>query len=268
MILFAHRVNPQFPLILAANRDEFHARPTAEAHFWPSESGDRLLAGKDLEAGGTWLGISDSGRFAAVTNIRNPAQPAGKPRSRGELPTGFLNSGASSSLSAEDYCQQVLTQADDYAGFNLLVGDGDQLCYLNNRDKQVQVLEPGIYGLSNSVLNSDWPKVNRGKQRLHELLAAEGFSNDELLALVADRSLAADDQLPETGVPKAMEKTLSAMFILNEELNYGTRCSSALIMGRSGDFRFSERNFDNTGTLTSHHHFDNTVSKNKETLVA
>ena len=255
LILFAYRQDPDFPLILAANRDEFHGRPTIEASYWQpaGASGDgRILAGKDKLAGGTWLGVSEAGRFAAVTNIRNPAQVSDKPRSRGELTSDFLIG----SPSASDYCQQVAQRGHEYAGFNLLVSDGEQLCYINNRDGETHVLKPGIYGLSNSALDTDWPKVSTGKTRLQALLNSGEPSTDRLLAMMADRTKAPDESLPATGVPQALERTLSATFILDENLDYGTRCSTALIMDSRGEYRFSERNFDNTGALTSHHHFE------------
>ncbi len=255
LILFAYRVDPDYPLILAANRDEFYGRPTLEAHYWPDTGRGTglpgILAGKDEIAGGTWLGISDSGRFAAVTNIRNPAQSTDKPRSRGELPSQFLLG----TQRAADYCQEVLSRRDDYVGFNLLVSDGEQLCYVNNRDGVARSLEPGIYGLSNAELDSNWPKVVEGKQRLTKLIESGAPSTDALLAMMADRALATDEKLPATGVPLAMERTLSATFILNKELNYGTRCSTALIVSNKGEYRFSESNFDSNGNALARHYF-------------
>lgn len=258
LILFAYRQDPDFPLVLAANRDEFHGRPTIEASYWQAGSSTdtgRILAGKDKLAGGTWLGVSETGRFAAVTNIRNPAQVSDKPRSRGELPSEFL----ASSQSASQYCQDVASRGPDYAGFNLLVSDGSELAYVNNRDGEVLVLEPGIYGLSNSALDTDWPKVSTGKSRLRDLLNAGQPRTDQLLSLMADRTIAPDESLPSTGVPQALERTLSATFILDEGLNYGTRCSTAVIMGNNGEYRFSERNFDNKGAMTSHHHYESAI---------
>lgn len=255
LILFAYRQDPEFPLILAANRDEFHGRPTIEASYWQpagTAGSVRILAGKDKLAGGTWLGVSETGRFAAVTNIRNPAQVGDKARSRGELPSEFLIG----SQSASDYCQQVSQRSHEYAGFNLLVSDGEQLCYINNRDSEIHILKAGIYGLSNSALDTDWPKVNTGKTRLQALLNSGELRTDQLLTMMTDRTRAPDESLPATGVPKDLERTLSATFILDENLDYGTRCSTALIMDSRGEYRFSERNFDNTGAMISHHHFE------------
>ena len=252
LILFAYRVHPDYPLILTANRDEFHARPSVDAGYWETPGTARILAGKDKLAGGTWLGITESGRFAAVTNIRDPGQKTDKPRSRGELPTAFLGSDET----AFDYCQQVASRSDEYLGFNLLVSDGQQMCYINNRDGSTHELEPGIYGLSNAQLDSDWPKVSAGKRRLSEMLSQRNPSTDDLLAIMADRQVAADEALPQTGVPLAMERTLSATFILDRNIEYGTRCSTAVLFQSDGGFRFSERNFDSSGEVISHHHFE------------
>ncbi len=252
LILFAYRVDPDYLLILAANRDEFYGRPTLEAHYWEAPGQPRILAGRDEQAGGTWLGIADGGRFAAVTNIRNPAQSTDKPRSRGELTSAFLKG----KQTAAAYSQDVLDRSDDYVGFNLLVSDGEDLCYINNRDRELRRLTPGIYGLSNAELDSDWPKIRRGKAQLQELLAAGTVTTDSLLAMMADRATASDSALPATGVPLAMERTLSATFILASDLNYGTRCSTALIMSGSGEYRFSERNFDEQGRAQALHYFE------------
>lgn len=257
LILFAYRVHPDYPLVLAANRDEFHARPSLDAGYWQPSNAPRILAGRDKLAGGTWLGITESGRFAAVTNIRNPSQASIRPRSRGELPTAFLG-GRESALS---YCQQVVARAEDYVGFNLLVNDGQQMCYMNNFDSTVQELRPGIYGLSNARLDSNWPKIEDGKRRLAALLESQRLSTDQLLAIMADREIASDERLPDTGVPIAMERRLSATFILDKELNYGTRCSTALLFDSHGGFRFSERNFDSSGEMTSHHHYESTLDR-------
>ena len=252
LILFAYRVHPDYPLVLAANRDEFHARPSRQAHYWEQASLPRILAGRDQVAGGTWLGITENGRFAAVTNIRDPGQLTDKPRSRGELPSHFL----AGTESASEYCRQVAERADDYVGFNLLVSDGQQMCYLNNRDRTVCELQPGVYGLSNAQLDSDWPKVRHGKQRLAELVSKPQLSTDELLAIMANRAIASDKTLPETGVPIAMERTLSATFILASEIGYGTRCSTALVFDARGGFRFSERNFNSAGEIMTQHYFE------------
>ncbi len=257
LIVFAFQPETQFPLILAANRDEFFARATREAAFWTDSDQSQILAGKDLEAGGTWLGISRGGRFAAVTNIRDPSQTEVKPRSRGELTLGFLTG----SLSAADYCAELLSQFQDFAGFNLLLGDGRDLYYANNQNGVVDALEPGIHGLSNGLLDSDWPKVRRSREQLGELLGqAQPPSTDRLIQLMTDREQAAEDELPDTGLPLPLERTLSSMFIENSSRGYGTRCSTALVMAAAGTTRFSEQNYDAGGAAARRHYFEFQVS--------
>lgn len=251
LIIFAHQALDRYPLVVAANRDEFFTRETAEAAFWSSDHPD-VLGGRDLLAGGTWLGLSRQGRFAAVTNIRDPSQLEVKPRSRGELTREFLTG----AQSARDYCRDLEQHFDDYAGYNLLVSDGRDLCYVNNLHGRIEVLEPGIYGLSNGLLNNDWPKVRRGRERLASLLEQpELLKTDALLGLMADRQPASDDELPDTGVPLELERKLSSAFIHNPERLYGTRCSSAVILSAEGRHRFSERNFDDQGETGSSHYF-------------
>lgn len=253
LIIFAHRLNADLPLVLAANRDEFFSRPTREAAFWDDDALPGVLAGRDLKAGGTWLGITRSGRFAAVTNIRDPARQQAKPRSRGDLTRAFL----AGSDSAEAYCHSLKPYFEDYAGFNLLVCDGETLCYVNNDEQVIETLAPGLYGLSNGRLNSDWPKVRNGRDRLQILLdEPDRLNTDALLAMMTDRRLALDTELPQTGVPKALERTLSAAFIHYPQESYGTRCSTALIMDNSGAVRFSEQNFDAEGTAGSAHYYE------------
>ncbi len=253
LIIFAHQVAAATPLIVSANRDEFYTRPTEQAALWPDSTGPaRLLAGRDLLAGGTWLGITRNGRFAAVTNIRDPSQPELKPRSRGELTRNYLLGNDD----PEQYCLDLQEHLDEFAGFNLLIGDRQQLFYVNNFLGRVDKLPPGIYGLSNGELNSDWPKIRRGKARLQQLLAdPEAISTDSLLQLMADRQPAADDELPDTGIPKALERSLSSAFIVNPERLYGTVCSTALIIDREGNTRFSEQNFSAGGISGSRHYF-------------
>lgn len=254
LIIFAHQAVVGYPLVLAANRDEFFPRPTQHAQFWSEETGSqRVLAGKDLQAGGTWLGITDSGRFAAVTNIRDPSQPEQKPRSRGELTLSFLQS----NLSAEEYARSLQPSLDEFAGFNLLVGDSDSMCYINNFEGIIQQLEPGIYGLSNGLLNSDWPKVSHGRDKLEQLVQEpDKLKTDQLIAMMGDSQQAEDSELPETGVPIELERELSAAFIHNTQREYGTRCSTALVMESSGRVRFNEQNFDADANPTSGHFYE------------
>ena len=253
LIIFAFQCDPRFPLVVAANRDESFARPTAQAALWTDEeSGQQILSGRDEQAGGTWLGITQSGRFAAVTNIRDPSQAERKPRSRGDLTRQFLGG----TDSPEKYCAMLAQNYEQFAGYNLLVGDNHSLFYVNNHEEKVWELEPGVHGLSNGLLNSSWPKVDKGKKRLQALMQQpEELTTDGLLAMMADRSEAEDRDLPDTGIGIEIERKLSSAFILNPQREYGTLCSTALIVDQSGPTRFSEQNFDSLGNKSSGHAF-------------
>jgi uncharacterized protein with NRDE domain len=232
LILVAWRAHPDYPLIVAANRDEFFARPSAAAAFWP-DSPD-ILAGRDLEAGGTWLGIDRRLRFAAVTNYRDPANNQAGRHSRGSLTSNFLSSQAS----PNDYLAGL--KPDNYAGFNLLVADREQLGYYSNVEKQVQLLPAGIYGLSNRLLDTPWPKLVSAKQRFSTALNALP-DEQAFFDLLADDELAPDEALPNTGVSWEWEKRLSAIFVKSPD--YGTRASTLLTVHRSGLTTLSERSF-------------------------
>ena len=261
LILLAHRVDPKYPFVLAANRDEFFARPTRQAQFWDEQpSTKNLLAGKDLELGGTWLGINKQGRFAAVTNIRDPSQQSKPPRSRGELCLNFLKG----SESAQQYLQSLQGDLHLYAGFNLLIGDGDKLFYLHNHGVHANTssgnkfteLPPGVYGLSNGLLNAPWPKISKGVKGLQNLIDQSGEpSTDSLIALMQDRQQADDNELPETGVSLELERQLSPAFISNPQRQYGSRCSSAIIVDDKRQMRFSELNYDSRGEPTERHFY-------------
>lgn len=234
LIVVAHRAHPDHRLVVAANRDELHARPTAPAGWW-GDAPD-LLAGRDLSAGGTWMGITRGGRFAAVTNFREwPPEPA--ERSRGHLVAGFLRADAS----PEAYGREVLREGKRYAGFNLLLGDRETMAYLSNRsDPRVRVLEPGVHALSNHLLDSPWPKVRRARRAMDDALAASGDTWDATLwEMLADRVVAADDDLPDTGMGLDRERLLSPPFIAGAE--YGTRASTVLTVSADGEVRFVER---------------------------
>ncbi|MFJ3262695.1 NRDE family protein [Pseudomonas sp. NPDC086581] len=236
LIVFAWRPGHATPLIVAANRDEFYARPTLPLAAWEEFPG--VHAGRDLEAGGTWLGVAPDGRFAALTNVRDPGQPVG-PRSRGELVAAFLQ-GRQAPL---EYLQQVARHATDYSGFNLLVGDGTQLCYFNPRVGPPVAIAPGVHGLSNAALDTPWPKLLSARQGLEAVLDAPDTSS--LLALLRDNRQPADAELPETGVGLATERLLSSVFIASP--TYGTRASTALIVHADGRRELLEHSFGPSG---------------------
>lgn len=241
LIIFAHRSAPGYPLLVAANRDEFHSRRTAASGFWREQPD--LLAGRDLEQGGTWMGVTRSGRFAAVTNYRDPSRTAPAPRSRGELTVNYLTS----SLSPPDYLEQVAALAGEYAGFNLLVGDQAGLWYFSNSCPGPQELKPGIYGLSNARLDTGWPKVEAGKKSLADALRKE-VSHDSLATAVSDRHIAALDDLQRHGLEGDMEQLLSAQFIINER--YGTRATTTLLVGSDNQAQWRELSFNGKGNET------------------
>lgn len=249
LILLAHRAHPDFPLVIAANRDEFYARPTAPAAFWPDAP--HVLGGRDLVAGGTWLGLTREGRWAAVTNYRDPpTQRPGRP-SRGALVADFLRNPSA----PDEYLAAVAKDAGAYDGFNLLLGDLTGAYYLGNRAGGRESggahvdgrgiarrsLEPGVYGLSNHLLDTPWPKVARGRRLLQEVIDAGAPTTDALLEILYDTDVAPDDALPDTGVDPEWERALSASFIATPP--YGTRACTALIIDRGGHARFVERSF-------------------------
>jgi uncharacterized protein with NRDE domain len=232
LIVFAWRPSHAYPLIVAANRDEFYARPTQPLAQWADAP--QVYAGRDLEAGGTWLGINADGRFAALTNIRNPALPLGQ-RSRGELVARFL----SANESIESYLADVASRADEYGGFNLLVGNRDQLYYLSSASPESRQLDEGVYGLSNAGLDTPWPKVKKASAALATQLDAPDPL--ALMALLSDPEPAPTAELPDTGVSLATETLLSSLFIASP--NYGTRASTVLIVNADGSRQFVEHSF-------------------------
>jgi uncharacterized protein with NRDE domain len=242
LLIFAHLVSPEYPLLVAANRDEFHTRPTAVSEFWIDYP--QLLAGRDLQQGGTWMGVTRSGRFAAVTNYRDPSRTSAAPRSRGELPLSYLTG----SQDPQTFLAEVASLAQDYAGFNLLVGDRRSLWYFTNSDDlDPRCLPAGLYGLSNASLDTPWPKVELGKARLRALLEAGPMSHDTLATVVANRRLAQQRSLSGQGPDSTMETTLSAQFIVTDA--YGTRSSTTFWTDAHGRANWREQSFNERGAL-------------------
>ena len=232
LIVFAWRPGHAQPLVVAANRDEFYARPAKPLAQWVNAP--QVYAGRDLEAGGTWLGIGADGRFAALTNIREPHKPPSR-RSRGELVADFLTG----HQSIAEYFTQVGRRSVDYAGFNLLLGTADQLWHFNSGDLAPQPLSAGIYGLSNGGLDTPWPKLLKAKAALAEVL--DNPQPQALLALLKDAQTAPFSELPDTGVGLATESLLSSVFIASP--SYGTRASTALIVNADGSRVMVEHSF-------------------------
>lgn len=238
LILVAHEMHPRYPLVVAANRDEEYDRPTRRAGWW--EDAPEVLAGRDLRAGGTWMGFARGGRWAAVTNFREPAPTRTEARSRGALVGDYLRGGEP----AREYLARLRPRLPEYGGFNLLVGEPGALYWTSNRNHArpaQRLLAPGIYGVSNHLLDTPWPKVQRGKQALAALLDERSLRPDALLDLLLDRTVAADHDLPDTGVGLELERALSTLFI--QTPGYGTRSSTALLLDRDGEGLLVERTY-------------------------
>jgi uncharacterized protein with NRDE domain len=233
VIFIANRVHPKYPLIVLANRDEFYDRPTAAAARW--EDYPEIFAGRDLVSGGTWLGMTDGGRFAAVTNYRETGASKGE-RSRGALVSDFLSCGES----PKDFLDRVQDDADRYSGFNLIVGTaGQELFYCSNRSSEIQQLSKGCFGLSNHLLNTSWPKVTSGLKRFKDLVSKSEIQIADGFQLLSDATLAADSELPETGIGLERERLLSPIFIRTP--NYGTRSSTVVLVYNDMRFDFNEK---------------------------
>ncbi|WP_047152777.1 NRDE family protein [Aneurinibacillus tyrosinisolvens] len=234
LILFAYKAHPDYPLIVAANRDEFYNRPTAPAAFW--EDYPFILAGRDLEKMGTWMGVTKTGRFAAITNYRDPLDVRDDVKSRGELVSDYL----SSDIAPEQYLCKVKEHHRDYNRFNLLVGDTTSLFYYSTLENIVSEIEPGIHGLSNHVLDTSWPKVSIGKERLAHLLKEKGrLDTKPLFDILSDEKRAPDTDLPNTGVGIEWERMLSPLFIRSG--GYGTRSSTVVLFNNKNRILFEER---------------------------
>jgi len=231
------------PVLIAANRDEFHARPTAAAAAWPGQP--TLYAGRDLQAGGTWMGASAAGRYALVTNYRDPARQVPGAPSRGALVEAYLRGRESPAA----YAARVHRDGARYNGFNLIVGDTDTAWYYGNRGDAPRELPAGIYALSNHLLDTPWPKLARTKAAFARAVAHPPQPDlPALYAALADRAPAADDELPDTGVGRERERMLSSPFIVSPV--YGTRSSTILALHADGRGELHERRFNPHGGAT------------------
>ena len=254
LISLAWRVHDDWPLLVAANRDEFFARPTEAAHRWSTPKG--LVAGRDAQAGGTWLGLRQfpqenaefSGRWAALTNVRRLPAPRKNGPSRGQLVLVAL----AEARPLLEILEELAATAEDYEGFNLLAGDRQGLYYLNNQQPRVQTLDPGVYGLSNATLDVPWPKVGSACEAMGGFLQKPGSVTD-LAQLLSNPSPAPDHELPATGLSPEWERALSAQFIQLPE--YGTRACTGLMVGRDGIARFHEQTFAAAGEMTGEQSF-------------
>lgn len=247
LLALAWKAHPQYPLIFAGNRDEFHARPALAAHWW--HDAPDVFGGRDLEANGSWLGVRRDGRFAVVTNFREPDRRPENLRSRGELPTQFL----CGDTAPADYLRYLHDNRDEYAGFNLLFGDPLQqqddnqgmMFYFSNRDDVGTELPPGIHALSNHLLNTPWPKVQRLRAAFEQEMQRAEPRADALLEMLADPQPAPHELLPDTGVDARWEHALSAAKVVTP--SYGTRASTVVMVDCHGDIFFRERRFAPSG---------------------
>lgn len=242
ILSFSYKTHPDYPLIIAANRDEFYIRPTEPAHIW--EDAPHILAGRDAERGGTWLGVSSKGRMVAITNYRDPQLADSGFYSRGQIATDFLQTEVMGAFFAKD----LQEKRDLYGPFNVLLYDGDKCIHYNNMTDEITEVPPGIHCMSNATLNTPWPKVELLKEALQKTLEKPDFSDEELFSILSDRTRAADELLPSTGVPLELEQKLSSVFIEFE--GYGTR-SSTVIRLNEKSWDFTERTYENGQPVTT-----------------
>ena len=249
LIALSLQQDERYPIILAANRDEFHARPTKSAHWWPDKPG--ILGGRDLQAGGTWLALRKSGRFATVTNFRDAEPPSPGLLSRGHLVTGFLES----KVGPSDYLNTIRGSA--YAGFNLIVGTTSEVAYLSNREEGARTLGPGTYGLSNALLDGPWHKVEHTREQLSSLVTRSDVNETSLMRLMNDRGKAPVSQVERGRHDFATAHAITAPFIVMPD--YGTRCTTIVLIDKAGDWHFTERRFDPAGQKAGESHFSFTT---------
>lgn len=236
LIFISFHYHPRYKLIVAGNRDEFYARKTAAANYWKDYP--QILGGRDLEAGGTWLGMSTSGKISMLTNYRDPKNINPAAPSRGQLVSDYLKS----PITAEAYMQLIERDGKKYNGFNLIVGSAEEMFYYSNYRDGITKFQPGFYGISNHLLDTPWPKVLLGKERIAPALNYNDVDPEQLFEILYDDHVAPDDKLPDTGLPLERERALSSMFIKTS--NYGSRCSTVVLVDKSNEVLFSERVYD------------------------
>jgi uncharacterized protein with NRDE domain len=243
LILFAWQAHPRYPLIVAANREEFHERPTEPAEFWPEHPD--LLAGRDLQAGGTWLGVTRKGRFAAITNYREPLVPTPPSgHSRGHLVRDFL----ATETSPRDHAVQLQVRGATYQGYNLLLGEPGFLVYVSNRSDNPVSVSAGVHGLSNHLLDTDWPKVHWGRDFLESLIEQDRVDSEALFGMLTDRKLMPGRMPKDIENSDLPEQLMRHYFIVSPV--YGTRSSTVLLADHDGNVEFLERQFGPAGEST------------------
>ncbi len=236
LIFLSYKQNKEYPLIVLANRDEFYKRPTQSAHYW--EENPNILAGKDLEGGGTWMGITKNGYMSMLTNYRDIANIKSNAPTRGKLVSDYLKG----EFSPKEYLLALSKTGSSYNGYSLIAGSFDDPWYYSNYDKKVAQLGTGLYGLSNALLDSNWPKIETGKSTLAPLLSKDNIDKEALFNMMTNADLAEDTQLPKTGLPIEKERAISPMFINIE--GYGTRCTTLIMVDKNGHVDFTERQYE------------------------
>ncbi len=247
LLSFCWKQHPRYKLVLIANRDEFYARPTKEMYYW--EDHPSVLAGRDLEAGGTWMGTNQKGFFTALTNFRDPQNIKKEAPSRGQLTADFLIN----SPDPRAYLEELKIRAAEYNGFNLLVGTADELYYYSNYAPEIQALRPGLYGLSNHLLDTPWYKVEKLKAAFKEAIQVDDPAHEELLSILHNPTVAPDEQIQQTGLSQDQERMLSSLFIKSK--SYGTHSSSILKIDYQNRVWVHERRYSPPATQTQDRHF-------------
>jgi uncharacterized protein with NRDE domain len=254
LIFISINNHPTYKLIIAANRDEFYNRKTAAADFW--EDKPHILGGRDLEACGTWMAMTKTGKIGMITNYRDPQNINPKAPSRGELVSDYLEK----DTHGLSYLNLIEPKANEYNGFNLIVGTEDELWYLSNYKKGIEKLKPGLHGLSNHLLETPWPKIIRGKEKLAPLLKEKKIDTKNVFEVLYDSRQAIDENLPNTGIGLERERMLSSMFIKSP--NYGSRCSTVVLIDHQNQVQLTERVYDLTSFDYTTRDFNFQLEKN------
>lgn len=236
LVVFSYKHHPDYKLIIAANRDEFYQRPTLPADFW--EESPNLLGGRDLEANGTWMGINTNGKVSLLTNYRDLRNIKQNAPTRGTLVSDYLKN----QDRPKEYLEKIDTISESYNGFNLIIGNQDDLWYYSNEARRITMLGSGLYGLSNALLDTPWPKLERAKEKVGAAIKNKVINPDEVFDSLFDEHKPGDEKLPDTGIGLEKERMLSSMFIKSHE--YGTRCSTLLTIDTNDKALFYERTYD------------------------
>ena len=235
LIVFSYKNHPRYDLIFAANRDEFYGRPTRAAQFWDEHP--QLLAGKDLKSGGSWMGINRKGQIAALTNFRDPNITIENPPTRGEIVSNYLTQKKDS----PSFLKELQQNGRQYMGFNVLLGSPQKMYHYSNQEQKINPIQPGVHGLSNHLLDTPWPKVERAKSSLEAATKLSEVNEETLFKILKSDTKASKDELPNTGIPQELEQQISPIFIQTQ--NYGTRSSTILLIDKKGNVTFEERRY-------------------------